>query len=396
MHHNLLIFIPQPGGCPPLSSPPSRVFAFTNFTMLVSPFTLLPLLSLNALIAPVWAGSNSKGMNCSQSASKLQAGTYEFWSQCDSLTYCAANSTCLLRGCRVNQFPLGYPQDDPSLPSMCKQGMFCPDEMDACLPQMQVGSACQLNRDDQCQPQPGYTPSSATIPGSSNSGTVCLNYQCQYKNATQGQNCTVENTAYVAYGSDDQEFLNIVSRDNCKDGLYCDSQTLICNGVKELSASCSADKECGSFNCLASGVCGSAPWAPKAVGAWVYVVCAIGIFGGMIATLVTLFFFHRKHRDAEREKRAQYWREQSAFRQNIIQMRESAIGSLNNLAHFGSGNSNRSTMYAASEHSQTPILHSAQKSGSGGSRLRHNVSDDGTEDEEIMMHSPMSNGMNRI
>ena len=32
----------------------------------------------------------------------------------------------------------------------------------------------------------------------------------------------------------------------------------------------------------------------------------LGIFG----TLATLFIVHRKQRDAEREKRIQYWREQ--------------------------------------------------------------------------------------
>lgn len=105
-------------------------------------------------------------------------------------------------------------------------------------------------------------------------------------------------------------------------------------------------------------------------------------YTGIVGTLTLMFMMHRKERDQEREKRNQYWREQSAFRQNIIQMRETAIGSLNAIA--GYGGSNRSTMYAASEMSQAPMLHTAGKS----SRLRHNVSDDGTDDEEIMMRSP--------
>lgn len=33
-------------------------------------------------------------------------------------------------------------------------------------------------------------------------------------------------------------------------------------------------------------------------------------FSGMFATLFGLFFFHGKQREAEREKRMQYWREQ--------------------------------------------------------------------------------------
>ena len=37
---------------------------------------------------------------------------------------------------------------------------------------------------------------------------------------------------------------------------------------------------CLSYNCLASGVCGKDPREPHHVGVWVYVVIAIGIFGG--------------------------------------------------------------------------------------------------------------------
>lgn len=34
------------------------------------------------------------------------------------------------------------------------------------------------------------------------------------------------------------------------------------------------------------------------------------INSGMFGTLIGLFFFHRRQRDDEREKRLQYWREQ--------------------------------------------------------------------------------------
>jgi hypothetical protein len=36
----------------------------------------------------------------------------------------------------------------------------------------------------------------------------------------------------------------------------------------------------------------------------------------MFGTLIGLFFFHRKRRDADREKRMQYWKEQ--VRRNFI------------------------------------------------------------------------------
>lgn len=67
---------------------------------------------------------------------------------------------------------------------------------------------------------------------------------------------------------------------------------------------------CKSFNCLASGACGKPADTPNHVAAWVYVICGIGIFGGMFGTLVGMFFLHKGQRDEEREKRMQYWREQ--------------------------------------------------------------------------------------
>lgn len=97
---------------------------------------------------------------------------------------------------------------------------------------------------------------------------------------------------------------------------------------------------------------------------------------------------HRGHRNAEREKRMQYWREQNAFRQNIIQMQESARHSLMSLSGGGQG-SPRSTLYsregAHSEDSQLPMLNPTSKS----SALRNHFSDDGFDadagDESIMV-----------
>ena len=100
---------------------------------------------------------------------------------------------------------------------------------------------------------------------------------------------------------------------------------------------------------------------------------------GMLATLVGLYYMHRGHRSAEREKRMQYWREQNAFRQNIMQMQESARHSLMSL---GAGGSPRSTIYGRdgvqSESSQMPMLGASSKT----SALRHEFSDDGFDASE--------------
>ena len=121
-----------------------------------------------------------------------------------------------------------------------------------------------------------------------------------------------------------------VCSDNCKIGLYCDTNSTTCIQQRDVGASCGADKECVSFNCLPNQVCGVSPSNPRHFATWVYAIIGIGIFGGkswpvhfssvphnthnvilgMIGTLVVLFFVHRRQRDDEREKRLQYWREQ--------------------------------------------------------------------------------------
>ena len=59
---------------------------------------------------------------------------------------------------------------------------------------------------------------------------------------TLGLTCVVENTAYIGYSGTD-EFIDIVSRGNCMNGLYCDAQQKVCIQTKALGVSCDADKE---------------------------------------------------------------------------------------------------------------------------------------------------------
>ena len=80
---------------------------------------------------------------------------------------------------------------------------------------------------------------------------------------------------------------------------------------------------------MTTNVCGETAATPRHFGIYVYILVALGIIGGkhlpplsvifflltfidvgMSGTLTGLFFAHRKQRDVEREKRAQYWREQ--------------------------------------------------------------------------------------
>ena len=171
-------------------------------------------------------------------------------------------------------------------------------------------------RVDECEGPPNFKDlADKSGYGLNVNGSVCLNNVCMWANATLGNNCTVENTAYTVYSSSNESInivsrcvftvgicgddADIVARDNCALGLYCDSKSTVCMKMKELDETCDADKECvllcfhedfvsdedetlrcTTFNCMASGVCGVSADTPKHVPVWVYVVVGICIFGG--------------------------------------------------------------------------------------------------------------------
>jgi hypothetical protein len=330
-----------------------------------SPSMIRSVLTLLLALPFALAGTAGRNESCDLARLRLQEGTYQLYTDCNSVTYCAANNnTCQPRGCRRDDFPFGY--SEPShFPDKCPRGQFCPDEEDACQPLLPVGSDCQLNRDDECEAPPNFAElSDDSSRGLNVNGSVCLNNKCMWANASLGVECVVENTPYIAY-SPLGEFIDIVSRDNCRLGLYCDAASKVCMATKALGETCSADKECTSWNCSDDGVCAISTDTPTQVATWVYVIVAIGIFGGMFGILTGLFIVHRRQRDVEREKRAQYWREQNAFHQNLMQMREAARASIRS---FSGKNSARSTMYGdalGSDESHTPILQQGASKGSG-------------------------------
>jgi hypothetical protein len=127
--------------------PPPHPFLYDRDRPRASTMLLpITLLSFTWFVS-VNAGSQAHGQNCSVANNRLQVGTYQFWSNCDTVTFCNSSSLCDLKKCRRDDFPFGYPQDDDNLPTKCPKGQFCPDEEDACQPLLAVGSPCQLNRD---------------------------------------------------------------------------------------------------------------------------------------------------------------------------------------------------------------------------------------------------------
>ncbi|CAE6517777.1 unnamed protein product [Rhizoctonia solani] len=376
-------------------SPSSRApfHKVLSTTMIARTFALalgavLPLVAL--------AGNITEGGACSQSNTYLTPGSYQLNTDCDAMTYCNGSGVCAKKRCRKDEFPFGYGTTEfKDLPRMCPSGQFCPDEEDECQNILSVGSACQLNRDDECEPAPDT--SLSTI--DNHRGAICLNYQCMWQNVTVGQACVVENIPYIAY-SVQGEFVNIVSRGNCRKGLYCDAAQKICIATQDYGSSCTADKECTSGNCLDNLTCGFSTDAPRKLAVWIYVVVAIAIVGGMLLTVGTLFMIHRKERDEIRQQREQYWREQAALRQNILQMRETAQASLLSLPYNGQ-NQSGSGYNSPSRHSSMAsgkdlgvasddshagfVSHAGYAGGKGSSALRNSLkSEDGQEATETM------------
>lgn len=119
------------------------VITFSATIMLFHLPFLLTLFSQTFVYA---ADSKNLNGNCSQSHNQLEIGTYELIGDCGDTQFCNSSGFCQDKGCRRDEFPLGYPQD-AVLPPKCPPGQFCPDEGDACQPLLPVGSLCQLNRD---------------------------------------------------------------------------------------------------------------------------------------------------------------------------------------------------------------------------------------------------------
>jgi len=130
---------------------------------------------------------------------------------------------------------------------------------------------------------------------------------------------------------------------------------------------------------MSTGVCGAAAATPRHFGIYVYILVALGIIGGMGATLTGLYVTHRKQRDIERAKRAQYWREQNAFHQNLMQMRETARASILSLPQNGGGSKD------LSDEAHAPMLAHPPHKGSGLRNYMDNSSSD--FDDILVVHS---------
>lgn len=175
--------------------------------------------------------ASGKPIPCSPKSTHLNPTTHKFISECTESTFCLAppnsppnatrNGVCARRRCRRDMYPFGFfgtegsetvlnasmnlsnnprkskkkhkspvskqgPFLPPDLPPICLDGTFCPDDGSGCLPQVSLGAACELARDEQCAMPPNLVnPSSLTTgdgksakPIPSRPRAICLDRTC--------------------------------------------------------------------------------------------------------------------------------------------------------------------------------------------------------------------------
>ncbi|KAF8150155.1 hypothetical protein B0H34DRAFT_802257 [Crassisporium funariophilum] len=244
------------------------------------------------------------------------------------------------------------------LPPLCSNGTFCPDDGSGCRTQVRVGGACELGRDEQCTPPPGYTGGAVGIgknetAGGLNGGPVCLNLVCQWANATLNQPCLIENTTYTsdlhvseADGDGEAVYIMNVIKHNCfSPGLFCDPNptdastsagtavTPTCQKTKAMGKTCRFDAECDSRNCAPpqgkpdnspTGTCVDPPATPMRIAPWHWGATAFCIVGAMTSAAILLTFIHRRHRYVRYKELREYYHEQMSLRRSILALHAAA------------------------------------------------------------------------
>ncbi|KAG9039901.1 hypothetical protein FRB95_004373 [Tulasnella sp. JGI-2019a] len=342
---------------------------------LYSKVKLLAILAVTCLeVVQAQVGTALIGAPCNITRNRLAGTSHEFLSACIPQAYCdPTTSTCLQRGCRTQAFPT---KNDSALPPFCGSGTFCPDEGDQCLPLQPTGGNCQMDRDDQC------TPNGST-------SAICLKFTCFLANVTLGNTCVVDNNPYIGYRTNGSQFANIVSRDNCQQGLYCDSQTLGCKQQLDFGADCSADKMCLSHNCGTDDKCHLRAGTVQRIPFWQYIITGVGIVVFILGILIGLFLIHRKDRAQKQREIREYFHEQTTYRSSIIALHTAARDRTSSL--YGDSSSRLSqydehgNMIYRDDDSQRGLMDSNRRMSTDHSRrshLRNSMIAEDDEDED--------------
>ncbi|KAG8886398.1 hypothetical protein FRB97_004933 [Tulasnella sp. 331] len=237
-----------------------------------------------------------------------------------------------------------------------------------------------MDRDDQCSPPPG-----------SSSGQICLTFTCFWQNATLGNTCVVDNNAYIGYRANGSQFANIVSRDNCQSGLFCDSQVLTCKTQMLLGQSCSADKMCTSHNCGVNNTCLVPAGTVVKIPIWEYVVTGVGIMTFIATILIGLFLIHKKDRAKRQREIKEYFHEQTTYRSSIIALHTAARERTSSLyadstSRFSQYDEHGNMIYRDDDSQRNLLDSNRRMSTEGGfsrrSHLRNSVVADQDDDDD--------------
>src|SRR6266404_5483835 len=128
--------------------------------MLLISSTLFFLLSLPVSVLSVANETNTNTDTCDPAHNGLSTGTLQYNSDCNATTWCDSG-TCKPKGCRRDEFPLGYSTGEGrgngngkiiQPPPKCSIHEFCPDEGNECAAKIDVGQPCQFDRDGPKRP----------------------------------------------------------------------------------------------------------------------------------------------------------------------------------------------------------------------------------------------------
>ncbi|GAA5941483.1 uncharacterized protein JCM15063_006113 [Sporobolomyces koalae] len=147
---------------------------------------------------------------------------------------------------------------------------------------------------------------------------MCLNSVCVYANVAPGQACTVSNTVYTGYGDDGTAYTDVVTRDNCVNGNYCDPRSLTCVSFLPVHAPCASDRSCSSQICsTTSSTCSPPPSTPRHTPAWAVAFVVIAVLAALGGLVWGLLKRDRAARERRRAERASAWAEQRQLRERL-------------------------------------------------------------------------------
>lgn len=122
-------------------------------------------------------------------------------------------------------------------------------------------------------------------------------------------------------------YTDVVTRDNCFGGQYCDPQSLLCTPSLPIEAKCNSDRSCSTSICsTTTGTCSPPPSKPRhtpPVAVGFLVLAVLFALGGMVWSLLKC---DRSARERRRAERATAWAEQRQLRERLGEVLEKKQG----------------------------------------------------------------------